>query len=132
MFKPLALLTAAILFGMALLAPRQSSAAQSGEAHNAVQATMAPTEPVIQVNDGLTLDSNYFETDTASPKLSIKLREPVLVGKPSPAVTGFNKAADDIVQSISKMFKADYGQLEAGATIPPENLKLCSFVFCNY
>ncbi len=132
MSKLLAVLATVFLFGMVLLAPRQSSAAQSGADTNAVQATMAATEPVIQVKDGVTLDSNYFETDTASPKLSIKLREPVLVGKPSPAVTGFNKAADDIVQSISKMFKADYGQLEAGATLPPEIATLGSFVDATY
>src|SRR5438046_2436800 len=103
MFRPLALLTSILLMGMALLVPLQHSAAQS----DTVEATMAATEPAIQIQDGLTLDSNYFETDTANPKLSIKLREPVLVGKASTAVTGFNKASDDIIQDISGSFKKD-------------------------
>src|SRR5438045_2318166 len=101
MSKFLAMLTVVILIGLTLLAPRQYATAQSG----AETPEPTATEPVMQIQEGLTLDTNYFETDIASPKLSIKLREPVLVGKTSAIALAFNKAADNIVQGIGSDFK---------------------------
>lgn len=129
MSKFLATLTVVLLIGLALLAPRQHFAAQAG-----TDGTPEPTatEPVMQIQDGLTLDSNYSDTENASPKLSIKLRQPVLVGKPTAVALAFNKATENIVKGIGDGFKEQYGQLETGVELPAEIAAQTSFVDETY
>jgi hypothetical protein len=130
MSKPLALLTVMVLAGLAILAPRQYSAAQA--TIETPEATMAATEPVIQISDSLALDSKFSDEEIDNPKLSVTVSKPVLVGKQSPAVDGFNKAVDEIVQDVTGSFKKDYGTLDPSATLPPEIAKLGSYVDVGY
>jgi hypothetical protein len=130
MFKPLALLAVIVLAVMAILAPHQYSAAQATT--ETPEATMAATEPVVQISDGLKLDTKFTDEEIDKPKLSIKVNKPVLVGAQSTAVDGFNKAIDDMTQATTKSFKDDFGTPDPSNPLPPEIAALGSFIELRY
>jgi hypothetical protein len=123
--RTLTLFVAVALFSLLMMG---TGRAQDGSP----TATMPATQPAIALDNGLQIVEKQSTETFAKPKLSIDVSKPVLTSIAGPAVEGFNKAVDGIIQDTVGTFKKDTLENEAIATLPPEIADLGSFISVKY
>jgi hypothetical protein len=123
--RTLTLFVAAALFSLLTVGAGQAQ-------DSSPTATMPATQPAIALDNGLQIVDRRSNETIEKPKLSIDVSKPVLTGQTGPAVEGFNKAVDSIIQDTVGTFKKDTLENEAIATLPPDIADLGSYLSVNY
>lgn len=123
--RTLMLFTVILLFSLLIMG---TGRAQDGTP----EATMPATQAALDLGNGLQIVEKQSAEEIAKPKLSIEVSKPVLLGQAGPAVEGFNKAVDAIIQDAVGTFKKDTLENEAVATLPPEIADMGSFINVAY
>src|SRR5215831_5430067 len=104
-----AVLSLAVLLGLAAVAPGGSTRAQD-------DGTPPATPQVVPVGDALKLEPKHSSDTVSKPPIDIKIDQPVLTGKSDAKVDGFNKAVEDLVKTTIDSLKDDMVKTEADVT----------------